>query len=208
MSKADRQRKRDRAKADWKAAVKLAPVPRKQPNGRMHRTQAARDPQAEMLKARCRRWGVRVSKWREMRDPWWGCEAGGNMALAVTSIDERKALWDAICYMRRAAVAFDAVIGAPNRHAQVLRLLLPTEAMEVDAETPEPDERSDEERQDDAVRAMQWVQELTGRAGREAAAEAIRVVLDDQRPRDVAAMLSALRHISCGVDPKALTPES
>lgn len=208
MSKADRQRKRDKAKADWKAGVQLAPVLKREGNGRTSRAGVTRDPQADMLKARCRRWGFKASKWREMRDPWWGCEAGGNMALTVTSIEERKALWDAICYMRRASVAFDAVIGAPSRHAQVLRLLLPTEAMEVDAETPAPDERTDEERQDDAVRGMMWVQELTGRAGREAAAEAERVVLDDQRPRDVAAMLSALRQISYGVDPKALTRES
>ena len=50
--------------------------------------------------------------------------------------------------------------------------------------------------------------ELIGRAGAEAAGEAARAVLDDQRPRDVAAMLSALRQISYGVDPKALTRES
>lgn len=130
------------------------------------------------------------------------------MALATPRLDERKAYWDAICFMRRAAVAFDAVIGAPNRHAQVLRLLVPSEAMEANAETPAIDERTDEQRQDDAVRAMQWVQELAGRAGADAAREASRVVLDDQKARDVGAMLSVLRQISYGIDPKALTRES
>ena len=199
---------RKKAKAgDVPPGFELRPVKRREGNGRASRAGISRDPQAEMLKARCRRWGVSQSKWREMRDPWWGCEAGGAMALATPRLDERKAYWDAICYMRRAAVAFDAVIGAPNRHAQVLRLLVPSEAMEANAETPEADERTDEERQDDAVRAMHWVEELTGRAGADAAGEASRAVLDDQRPRDVGAMLSALRQISYGVDPKALTRE-
>lgn len=75
----------------------------------------------------------------------------------------------------RAAVAFDAVIGAPNRHAQLWRLLVPSEAMVADAETPAIDERADEQRQDDAVRAMPWALALAGRAGADAASQAFRV---------------------------------
>ena len=197
-----RARKARKAMED---ACALAPIPRRERNGRASRGGISRDPQVEMLKARCRRWGYPASKWREMRDPWWGCEAGGAMAKAVPKLEDRKALWDAICYMRRAAVAFDAVIGAPQRHAQCLRLLLPTEKIEVDGETPESDDRTDEEREDDAVRAIQWVQELTGRAGPDAAGEAMRAVLDDQRPRDVVAVIKALRQVSYGIDPGALT---
>ena len=52
---------------------------------------------------------------------------------------------------------------------------------------------------------MPCMPEMIGRAGPEAAAEVTRVVLDDQRPRDVAAMLAALRQISCGIDRNALT---
>ena len=186
----------------------LQPIARKQGNGRTHRPQEARDPQAEMLKARCRRWGMPTSKWREMRDPWWGCEAGGAMALVTPKLAERKALWDAICFMRRAAIAFDRVIGAPQRHAQCLRLLLPIPPTETDGDAPAPDLRTDEQREDAAVRAMQWMQELLGRAGPHARAEAEAAVLDDRKPRDVEAMIVGLRHISYGVDPKALTREA
>ncbi|MFE3839463.1 hypothetical protein [Pseudogemmobacter sonorensis] len=181
----------------------LKPVPRKQPNGRTYREPAQRDPQADMLKARCRRWGSSQRDWRDMRDPWWGCEAGGAMAKAAPRHDDRTRLWGAICHMRKVVAAFDAVMGAPRRHAQCLRLLLPIEAMEADASSPAPDDRSDEQKQDDAVMAYQWLGEWLGRAGPAAQSEAERVVLDDQRPADVGLLLSALHHISDGITARA-----
>lgn len=199
MSKSDRARKRATERAVKVAPVGLpglAPVPRKQGNGRTYRSPAARDPQAEMLKARCRRWGKPTSHWREMRDPWWGCEAGGAMALAVANLAERKLLWDAINWTRSTMTAFDAAMGAPRRHAQCLKLLLPVEEMSADSTTPQPDDRTDEERQDDAVARYQLLGELSGRAGPAAQDEALRVIVDDAKPRDVAAMVVVLSHIS------------
>lgn len=210
MSKADRAKKRAKSKAQ---VAKVAPIglppipqiPKREGNGRTSRAAVPRDPHVEMLKARCRRWGIPSSRKDEMRDPWWGCEAGGAMAKATTRLDERKALWDAICWMRRTVIAFDRAIGAPNRHAQCLRLMLPNEAMEATGDDPAPDDRTDEEKEDDAVRGYQWLGELSARAGQAAQSEAYRVVLDDQRARDVAALLSVLRQISLGIDPRALT---
>ena len=129
------------------------------------------------------------------------------MALAIQPLDERWACWGAICYMRRAVAVYDTVIGAPSRHAQVLWLPFPSEAMEANSETPPPDARTEEKRQNDAVKTMPCMPEMIGRAGPEAAAEVTRLVLDDQRPRDVAAMLAALRQISCGIDRNALTSD-
>lgn len=207
--KAEARRKRGNEarwnKAKAPAGCGLAEVPRREGNGRESRAGLARDPHVETLKARCRRWGVPARDWRDMRDPWWGCEAGGAMAKATPRRDDRLKLWDAICHMRRVVTAFDRVMGAPNRHAQSLRLMLPIEEMHADATTPPMDERTDAEKEDDAVRALQWLEEWMGRAGVAAKAEAERVVLDDQRPADVAAMLSALHHISDGISGKRLT---
>lgn len=189
-----------RTQAALRAALpELAPVARKQGNGRTYRNPIQRNPQAEMLKARCRRWSIPSSKWRDMRDPWWGCEAGGAMALAVPDRHDRLVLWDAICHMRRVITAFDRVIGAPSRHAQCLRLLLPLDELSADASSPPLDERTDEERQDAAVRDLQWLEEWMGRAGEAAQLEACRVVWDDQPARNVEAMLRALWNISDGI---------
>lgn len=200
---------RKKAKAgEVPPGFELRPVVKREGNGRASRAAIPRDPQTEMLKARCRRWGKPTSHWREMQDPWWGCEAGGAMAMATARLSDRKALWDAICWMRRTVINFDRSIGAPDRHAQCLRLLVPIGETHADSTTPAMDERSDEQKQDDAVLGLQWLEEWIGRAGPAAATECRRVVLDDQRARDVVGMVTALAHISRFIDPKALTRES
>lgn len=175
----------------------IASVPRrpKQGKARMAEIKVERDPQIDMLKARCRRWGRPSSEWREMRDQWWGCEAGATIARQIPDHRTRQAFWEAIQHVRAAYVAFDRAIGAPNRHAQCLRLLLPLEELHADSTTPPIDERSDEQKQDQAVEALQRVQERLARSGPGPCAEALRVILEDDACRSPSALIAALEHV-------------
>ncbi|MCB5411795.1 hypothetical protein [Pseudogemmobacter faecipullorum] len=200
MSKTDRAKKRAAEKASRVTAapvVALAATPRpaKRGKARMREIRVEQDPQKAMLKARARRWGKPEGQWREMRDPWWGCEAGGAMASVIPSHKDRQEYWEAIQHVRAAIIAFDRAIGAPNRHAQCLRLLLPLEELSADSTTPPADRRSDEEKQDQAVLGMQVIEERIGRSGPGPMAEVMRVVVDDHRARDPAAMVLALGHV-------------
>ena len=204
-SKAAKRRANAARRAQMEAAAAkaglpvLAAGPRREKDGHAYRPPETRDPMVESLKSRCRQLGIPTSKWREMRDPWWGCEAGRAMAKVTADRQDRALLWDAICHMRRVIVAYDRVIGAPSRHAQCLRLLLPLDELHADSTTPPRDDRTDEQRQDDAVRHLQWLEEWLGRAGPVSAMEARRVVWDDDKPRSIEALILGLWAVSDGI---------
>lgn len=142
---------------------------------------------------------VTAANIRDVRAPWFGCNAGRAMAAAVRDEAERAELWDAICFMRRVIIGYDVVIGAPSRHPKCLELLAPVAALEADAETPPLDERSPEERQVDAVAALMRVEGWLGWAARAAAGEAKRVVWDDADVSDSRLLLAALRCVADGL---------
>ena len=121
------------------------------------------------------------------------------MARAVTANDERWQLWDAIQHIRRVQHAHDVAIGAPRRHALVLRLLAPVDEMHADAASPAPDTRTPEERVRQASAALQAVNGWLGWTDTAAMAACKRAVIDDERPRDVVGLISALRCVSDGI---------
>ena len=200
-SKGARRRAKKAAQTGGLDLPGLAPVQRRERNGRARREIRDRDPARQALEVRCRQAGVAVSSasLREMRAPWLGCSAGRAMAARVTDHEERGELWDAIQQMRRGQRAYDAAIGAPFRHARGLQLLVPQEALEADADTPPVDERSDEEKQRDATAARMRLEGWLGYTDKAARSEALSVVLDDVAPGDVEGLLSALRCVSDGL---------
>lgn len=139
---------------------------------------------------------------RNVRAPWWGCHAGRVIAEASMSEDERAALWDAICSMRRIVTAHDIAIGVPRRHAVCLRLLAPVDELSADAETPPKDERSEEEKARAATRNLMQLEGWLGYTDKRAASEAKRVVVDDMSCLDPDGLLSALRCVSDGLKGK------
>lgn len=177
----------------------LAPVKRREPNGRAQRESVDRGEDRLALKARCRQRGLEATaaNIRDSRAPWWGCEAGRAMAGAVEAHGERVRLWDAIQHMRRVIVAYDAAIGAPSRHAKCLRLLVPLDALEATADTPPLDDRSPEDRHRQAVAAYMRLEGLLARADKIAAGQTKRSVWDDATVRDVPGFVSV---ISCVAD--------
>src|ERR1051325_1018076 len=182
-SQAEKRRKKQHARAiKATAGFDLAPVPRREDNGRPTRQGIARDPSIETLLVRCRQMGKEPTRAaiRGMRAPWNGCNAGQAMARAVQGEHERLELWGAITHMRTVQASYDAAIGAPHRHAVCLRLLLPLEALEADATTPPKDERSDDERQRDAVNALMKMEGWLGYTDSAAASQAKRSVIDDE----------------------------
>jgi len=195
-SKAERRR-RKKAHGDPFA---IPDIPKRQPNGQ-YRNRLSDDPAIETLKARCRQMGKEITKatLRDMRAPWWGCNAGRAMAGLADSDAERAEMWDAICHMRRVVTAYDAAIGAPKRHATCLRLLAPIAALEADASTPPSDERTPREKQDDACAAIMRLEGWIGMADRLAITEAKRVVWDDAMVGDAQGLIAALRCVADGL---------
>lgn len=196
-SKAARRRAKKQSAASIYDVPQIAP---REDSGRPSRAGEARAADALALAARCKRRGVEptAKALRESRAQWWGCNAGAAMATAVTAEAERQDLWDAIQHMRQTVAAYDRAIGAPHRHAACLRLLAPQEAMEADAASPAPDQRDDAQKQRDAVSAWMRLHGWLGYTDKSAASEAWRVVVDDEKPRDVPGMLAALRCVHDG----------
>ena len=163
-------------------------------------TNQPEDPSMTALQSRCRRDGVKPTDEaiREMRAQWHGCNAGRAMA-SVTPPAERQDMWDAIQHMRRVVTAYDASLGAPRRHAVCLRLLVPSEPLEADAATPPLDDRSDADKQRQAVSAWMMMFGWLNWTDKAAAREALRVVVDDERCRDADGLVTALRCVSDGI---------
>ena len=210
MSKTDRAAARRRANerriklaaaAQAAGIPAIAPTPKRERDGHMHRTTAERDPARNALMVRCGQMGAKptAEAIRDARSPWWGCEAGKMMAGATRGHRARSALWDAIQHMRRVQAAYDRACGAPNRHAQSLRLLLPIEAMEADADSPPPDDRTDEAKSRDAVTAWMQLQGWLGWTDGASASIALRCVIDDMPTTDGAGLVSALRCVADGM---------
>lgn len=160
MSKADRQRKRDRAKADWKAAVKLAPVPKRsaQPRNREGRFERPpEDLQREALDGRCRRFGVPVnaSNREKMKSPWMGCDLGFVIETRCTDRDAAR-LWDVFSRWSRAETTYRArYLGQGEQPASAALQMIP-DRMETD-QSAAVDVREPEERDRDAVTVwMRW----------------------------------------------------
>ncbi|MFC4731746.1 hypothetical protein [Salipiger abyssi] len=198
--------KRRAKKAHTADLPELAQTPRREANGRKQRTDTDRDPSAAALDVRCRHAGrdaTRANR-RDMRAQWHGCEAGRAMASKSDSEDERRDLWDAIQHMRRTVTAHDRAIGAPSRHAVCMRLLTPTDEMSADASTPPADDRTDEDKERSATRALMILEGWLGYTDKAAATEAKRVILEDSMARDLTGFMSALRCISDGIKGKRM----
>lgn len=151
---------------------------------------------------------IRADQLRDMRAPWRGCEAGRSMASVVTDEKARAVLWGAIQHMRRVQANYDRSIGAPNRHAQCLRLLLPLDEMTADASTPPIDLRTDEDKRRQAVSAWMAMQGWLGYTGKDAASICKATVIDDDRCADAASLVVALHCVADGISGRRMVYRS
>ena len=197
-SRAERKRRKNRAKASITLPGGEA-VPQTQPND--SRRGRAEDARKTALQARCRVFASADSPKDEsaFSDPRWGCSVG---RLILTEPEHRRAdLWNATQHARATQLAYDRAIGAPNRHAQCLRILAPVDAMQADAASPAPDDRSVEERVRDATRAQMQVEGWISYAdGRAVSAFRQAVINDpDGQVRDRPGVLACLQCIAEGL---------
>lgn len=128
-----------------------------------------------------------------------GCEVGIALLLDNLGGCERADLWGAVKHMRRVWLAYDRALGAPNRHPQVARILVPTERMEASASDPAPDDRPEAERYRSAISAWMAVQGWLGYADGRARSACIAAVVDDAAVSDWAGVKLALACIADGV---------
>lgn len=196
-TKSEKKRRRRARKAEEHALTKdpfaLAEVPRREPNGKpARREKAGADRPALIKRAAIMEKPITDETLRDMRAPWHGCNAGQAIARWSNHDHEREKLWQAVCHMRRTVAAYDRAIGAPNRHAQCMRLLVPLEAMQADASSPPIDDRTPEEKQRQAVTAWTQMHGFLTYTDKRAASEALRVVIDDGEVRDTTGLMSAL----------------
>lgn len=208
-SKAEKKRRRRQRRAEEHALTRdpfaLAPVPRRELDGDSTRkkrdtTPKGADRPALMKRASMTGQTITEATIRDMRAPWYGCEAGRAIAAHTKHDHEREKLWAAVCHMRRVVTAYDRAIGAPNRHAQCLRLLTPLERFEANASSPPLDDRTDAEKQRQAVAASVHLKAWLTYVDYAAASEAIRVVIDDEPVRDATGLMIALRCVHEGME--------
>lgn len=199
ISKAGRRaRKRESRAVD---PMGLAEVPRKQRNGRTHRTPEDRDHATDALAARCRQMGKPPTpeNLRDMRAPWWGCHAGIAIGKADLTHDQRLILWDASQHMLKVWQGYYRAIGHVGRYPKCMSILAPANAMQADASSPPLDDRTEPEKYRAAVSAMMRVEGFLGRISATAAAECKRAVLDDQPVQDAPGLLAGLRVVADGM---------
>ena len=204
-SKAERKRQAKRRRA---AAVSLA--------GEERANQPARYPGGKIIPEAANKtaWEMRRRLFagkdgpedaKAFLSPLWGCSVG---RLILTEPEAKRAdLWNATQHARKTQAAYDRAIGAPSRHAQCLRILAPVDAMQADAASPAPDDRSVEERVRDATRAQMQVEGWISYADGRAVSAFKRHVIDDiDGPiRDWEGVKNCLMCISEGLSGNKLT---
>ena len=136
---------------------------------------------------------------RASGEPLWGCSVG-RLILSEPE-HHRPDLWNAAQHARKTQLAYDRAIGAPNRHAQCLRILLPLPALEADASSPAPDFRSEEDRNRQAVSAQMQVEGWIGHTDARAVSAFKQAVINDPDGpvRDWQGVLSCLWCIAEGL---------
>lgn len=134
---------------------------------------------------------IRKKQARVARSPMAGCVAGRQLIADSMGSKEREALWEAVCHIRRTWVNYGRAIGAPNRYAQCLRILLPAEPFMVSPSTPF-DDRPQEERDRAAVSAYMATEGWLMRGPSSDKTACIGAVVDDQPGHDWQAVKRAL----------------
>lgn len=177
-------------------------APRSQALPRVHAVEKDRDPAMHARakrQAHLRALGLNEGLWRL---PMAGCEVGLSLLADRLQPDERAALWEAVCHIRRVYVAYGKAIGAPDRYAQCLRILLPATQFEIRADSAPRDDRPQADRDIAAVSAFMRVQGwlMRGSAADLSACVAAVVDLPDGEPvRDWPAVKRALGLVSAGL---------
>jgi hypothetical protein len=158
-SNTGRKRRKGKAKAMISLPGETA-VPQAQTTG--PRRDRPADAAGTALEARCRVFGVRDTpdNRKALSAPLWGCSVGRRI-LEIGDV-HRAELWNAVYHARRTQAAYDRAIGAPNRFAQVARILAPVDAMHADATSPALDTRTVEERVRQATTAQMQVEGWLG----------------------------------------------
>ena len=198
-SKAERKRqaKRRRAAAVSLAGEERANQPARYPGGKIIPEAANKS----ALKTRQRLFACRDGPKDEMAflDPRWG-DSVGRMILTEPE-HQRADLWNAAQHARKTQAAYDRAIGAPSRHAQCLHILAPVDAMQADAASPAPDDRSVEDRVRDATRAQMQVEGWIGHTDARAISAYRQAVINDPDGpvRDWPGVLACLQCIAEGL---------
>ena len=163
---------------------------------RRHTNQREEDPMQTAIQARMRHTGLTAGR---ARHEMAGCAVGRR--LLVDHIADAGELWEAVRHMRSVCITYDRAVRAPNRHAQCLRIMAPTDTMHADASSPPPDERSPEERDRQAVAAYMALRGWLAHADNAAQSACLRHVVDepDEPVRDWSGVVLALRCVSDGI---------
>lgn len=164
MSKIDRQKKREKARAAFKAAVQLAPIKRPEAqsrdgNGRFSRPKE--DPMRTALNSRCLRFGLSPNaENREIcRSPWMCCDIGFVIEARTSGRDHmhrKSRLWDVFARWCRAEATYRArYLGQVEAPASAALQMVP-DAVETDPSAT-VDTRDQDQRDRDAVNNwMRW----------------------------------------------------
>jgi hypothetical protein len=136
-------------------------------------------------------------------DALMGCSVGRRL-FAEIQHPKRADLWQAVQHMRRVWAAYDRAIGAPNRHAQCLRILAPSETMTTDGFIF--DDRAPADRDRAAVSAWMTLQGWLDYVDRPARSATIAAVVDDQAITNWSGILATLECVNEGIKGLKIMP--
>lgn len=167
------------------------------------------DPRMANLRARAIRLGKTPTReiLESMTAQHLGCEAGKAIEAQPITAVAKADMFAAVQHIRRAWLAYDRAIGAPNRHARVASILVPTAGMEATAASPAVDTRDDATRQRQAVAAVMQIEGWLGYVDKSAMSVVKSACLDepDVPVRDVAGFISGLLCICEGIAGRRIT---
>lgn len=135
------------------------------------------------------------------KSPLAGCNAGRAILENIADVETQNALWGAVKHLRAVYARYGHAIGAPDRYAKCLRILLPVESMETSADAPATDDRSEEEKYRAAISAYMATETWLGYTDKPARSECLRHVVDqpDIAVSDWPGMQSALLCVCDGM---------
>jgi hypothetical protein len=139
---------------------------------------------------------------KAVSDALMGCAVGRRIRSDAPATRQSD-LWQAVQHIRRVWIAYDRAIGAPNRHAQCLRILAPSEVFTTESFTH--DDREPAERDRAAIRAWMTLQGWLDYVDRPARSATIAAVVDDQPITNWTGILATLECVNEGIKGQRIT---
>lgn len=151
------------------------------------------------LQFRCREmgWPLTQGNLRRVRSDHFCCQAG----RAIDRQGYDKDLWEAAKHIFMVKTRYRKAIGAPNPNPKGMSIVMEPERMESGAigEHSAAEPLSEDEIVMRATKAFMTLEHWLGAVAKLARSETLRVVVEDEEPKDIAGLMAGLRVVADGL---------